>query len=158
MEQYNEQFGEHTSQFMALTVVIEGMPLIYSGQEAGLDRRLAFFEKDEIEWVEDHEFSHLYKELLMLKKQNKALWNGKWGGRLYPIETNDSDKVFAFFRQKDNNSVIALFNISDDIVNVSLNSWLPEGNYQEYFDEGEYELKKGVELTVNAKGYRIFTH
>lgn len=43
-----ERLGEAAEMFAALTYVIPGMPLIYNGQEAGFNKRLEFFEKDEI--------------------------------------------------------------------------------------------------------------
>ncbi len=45
-----EQFGEALEAAIVLSVVGEGMPLIYSGQEAGNDKRLEFFEQDPIVW------------------------------------------------------------------------------------------------------------
>ena len=53
---------------MVLCCTINGMPLVYSGQEAGLDRSLKFFEKDEIKW-QDHENAEIYKKLFQLKKK-----------------------------------------------------------------------------------------
>ena len=44
-----ERFGDYLPASVVLTATAEGMPLLYSGQEAGLDRELAFFEKDQIE-------------------------------------------------------------------------------------------------------------
>jgi hypothetical protein len=51
------------------------MPLIYSGQEASLDKRLSFFEKDEIIWRQT-KMTELYRTLSRLKKVNPALYNG----------------------------------------------------------------------------------
>lgn len=51
-----------------LSVVGEGMPLIYSGQEAGNDRRLEFFERDPIVWRE-HPLGELYRKLFALKRR-----------------------------------------------------------------------------------------
>jgi len=45
-----EQFSDGLEMASVLSVVGEGMPLIHNGQEAGQPRRLAFFEKDPIEW------------------------------------------------------------------------------------------------------------
>ena len=55
-----EQFGDALVPAIVLSVVSEGMPLIYNGQEAGSDKRLVFFEKDEIEWREDEQ-GELYR-------------------------------------------------------------------------------------------------
>lgn len=43
-----ERFEKGAEMFAALTYILEGMPLIYGGQEVGLNRRLSFFEKDMI--------------------------------------------------------------------------------------------------------------
>ncbi len=50
-----------------LSVISEGMPLVYNGQEAGSDKRLVFFDKDEIEWREDEQ-GELYRTLFALKE------------------------------------------------------------------------------------------
>ena len=45
-----ERYGKTHLLQAILAFTIDGMPLLYSGQEAGLNKRLAFFEKDTIEW------------------------------------------------------------------------------------------------------------
>jgi hypothetical protein len=64
------QFGPALDACIVLTVTAAGMPLVYSGQEAGLDRQLSFFEKDVIEWKEHYLFD-LYKNLFTLKKEKQ---------------------------------------------------------------------------------------
>lgn len=63
-----ELFGDAAEMFAVLTATFNGLPLIYSGQEAGLDKRLRFFDKDQILW-RDHPNADLYKTLLHLKRQ-----------------------------------------------------------------------------------------
>ncbi len=41
----NERLGESWEATAVLSYSLRGMPLIYSGQEIGLDHRLSFFEK-----------------------------------------------------------------------------------------------------------------
>ena len=45
-----EQFGDALDAAIVLSVVGDGIPLLYNGQEAGNQRRLEFFEKDPIQW------------------------------------------------------------------------------------------------------------
>jgi len=54
-----ERFGEAAKCFAILTGAIGGMQLIYGGQEAGLSKRLKFFDKDLIFWRE-HSFYNIY--------------------------------------------------------------------------------------------------
>ncbi|CAG0939980.1 partial Alpha-amylase 2, partial [Anaerolineae bacterium] len=79
-----EQFGDTTEAVIALSVVSEGVPLVYNSQEAGEPKRLSFFEKDPIEWKE-HPIGALYKKLFALKKKNTALWNAHWGARMIHV-------------------------------------------------------------------------
>jgi len=63
-----------------LYFTLPGIPLVYSGQEAGNYRRLSFFEKDLIDWKDDKMFA-LYQKLIQLRKDHQALWSGGegWG-------------------------------------------------------------------------------
>jgi glycosidase len=45
-----EHYGPAFKAMAVLAATLPGMPLIYGGQEAGLDKRLEFFEKDPIVW------------------------------------------------------------------------------------------------------------
>ena len=56
-----ERMGDAVSTFTVLTYVLPGMPLIYNGQEVGFNRRLEFFEKDNIDWTasgSEHDFTN----------------------------------------------------------------------------------------------------
>ena len=66
------RYGNGAKTFAALTYFLPGIPLIYNGQEYGLDKRLAFFEKDFIPKKES-DFFDFYKKLNKLKKENNLL-------------------------------------------------------------------------------------
>jgi len=129
-----QQFGDALQLCMVLTCLAEGMPLIYSGQESGVDRKLKFFEKDVIKWPV-HNNGLLYARLFRLKHENQALWNGKWGGKMMPIETNDDEKLLAFMREKGDDRVLAIFNFSDEEVPVTIFGNLHVGSYQDFFTQ-----------------------
>lgn len=105
-----EHYGPAFPAMTVLAATLPGMPLIYGGQEAGLDKRLAFFEKDPIAW-KAHPNAGLYTFLLKLKHDNPALWNGQYGGTLAFVETGN-DKVLSFRRAKENNVVTVTVNLS----------------------------------------------
>jgi glycosidase len=64
-----ELYGRGFEAFAVLAATLPGIPLVYSGQETGLDKRLAFFEKDEIAWDANKSAkrSRLYQRLLALR-------------------------------------------------------------------------------------------
>lgn len=106
-----ERMGDAHLAMAVLASTIEGMPLIYSGQESANKKRLEFFEKDTIEWG-DYKYSEFYQTLNELKHKNPALWNGKDGGDLIRINSDDDQSIFAFMRQKGENKVIVILNLS----------------------------------------------
>jgi len=116
-----ERLGAAARTFAALTYMLPGMPLIYNGQEIGFNRRLQFFEKDSIDWSNDPDnFTAFYQSLIKLKKANKALFSQELGGKLEEIDTNKPQEIFAFQRKVEDNNVIAIFNLSPDTVDFTI--------------------------------------
>lgn len=150
-----EQFGDGLEAAIVLSVVSEGLPMIYNGQEAGNPRRLAFFEKDPIEWRE-HPLSVLYKKLFALKKQNTALWNGKWGARMINVFNSAPSKVLSFVRQNQSDKVFAVFNFSDRPQRITFHDALCHGVYREYFEGAAVEFGSGSQLELAPWAYRVY--
>jgi glycosidase len=149
-----ERMGEAVKTLATLTFTIEGIPLIYSGQEAGLKKRLLFFEKDTINWS-NLEMQKFYQSLVSLKKNNAALWNGVAGGPKKFVETSAPQQVLAFTREKDGNQVLAIFNLSAQPVEATIQ--LPQaGDYKEYFSGEEKTLEKGSTIKLEQWGYQVF--
>lgn len=147
-------FGDGLPACMVLAGVINGMPLVYSGQEAGLDRSLAFFDKDTISW-KPHAFHDIYKKLFSLKHTNQALWNGAWGGEMIRIYNNKPEQVISFSRTKSNDKVIPVINFSNKSVTVKLDSKYELGTYTELFSQKKYELHGSDELSLPPWGYLV---
>lgn len=150
-----ELFGESAEVFAVLTATFNGMPLIYSGQEAGLDKRLLFFDKDRIIW-RDHENANLYATLLHLKKENRALWNGERGGLLQRVLTNNDVAIFAFVREKDEDKVFVALNLSEQEQSVTLNGASFVGTYRNVFTGENLTLEEQATLTLPAWGYVVY--
>ena len=150
-----EQFGEGLGAAIVLSVVSEGMPLIYNGQEAGNPKRLKFFDKDAIEWKE-HPNGELYRKLFALKKANTALWNAKWGARMIPVPNSAPAKVFSFVRQNEDDKVFAVFNFSDRSQTVTFEEKLYPGKYTDYFGNQKIELFGASTLRLEPWEYRVF--
>ena len=150
-----ELFGDAAEVFAVLTSTFRSMPLIYSGQEAGLDHRLLFFDKDEITW-QPHPFAEIYKSLLHLKKENKALWNGNEGGQLQRVLTTNNPAIFAFVREKENYKVFGIFNLTDSVRTFTLQGNLYTGNYRNVFTNDSILFNENAEVTLPAWGYRVY--
>ena len=108
-----ERLGPAAEVLSVLTYVMPGMPLIYGGQEFGLDKRLAFFEKDLIE-KKDSPFLNLFTKLNMLKENNRALDVGDKPGNFNVLQTAD-EQVLGILRSKKNDSMVFYANLSPNI-------------------------------------------
>ncbi len=148
-----EQFGEALPAVIALSVVGNGMPLMYNGQEAGNPKRLKFFEKDPIEW-RPHPNGELYRKLFALKHANTALWNAHWGALMVQVP-NDAG-VFSFVRQNERDKVFAVFNFSKDPKTATFQDGLFPGAYTDYLSGEKVTLDAGTKLTLPPWGYRLF--
>jgi glycosidase len=149
-----EQFGDALEAAIVLSVVGEGVPLVYNGQEAGSDKRLAFFDKDLIEWREDPQ-GELYRSLFTLKKAHRALWNGAWGGRMVRVPNSDEASVIAFVREVEGDRVFAAFNLSPESATVTLGEGPQAGSWTDAFDGTPVALAVGDTLALPAWGHRV---
>ena len=115
-----EAFGDLLPAAITLSFVGEGIPLIHNGQEACNERRLAFFEKDRIDWTKPCGLDELFTRLSAFKAAHPALWNGAWGGRMEKVETSAPKQVLAFLRRKDDDRVLAFVNLSTTPATLTL--------------------------------------
>ena len=147
-----ERYGDGANTFAVLTYVLNGMPLIYTGQETGMNIRLEFFEKDRVPSWEKNEFFYFYKTLNQLKHTNPALLAGKAGGELTRINTTENEKVLIISREKGNDKVIAVLNLSAEPVSYTITDTLQTNEYTNLFtDEKLTELP----TQLNAWEYRV---
>ncbi|NBC26607.1 MAG: alpha-amylase [Bacteroidetes bacterium] len=150
-------YGEGLHAAMVLCCTINGMPLVYSGQEAGLDRSLKFFEKDEIDW-RDHENTGIYRKLFQLKKKNRALWNGKWGGEMIRIKHDQPDQVLSFYRESEGDKIISVINLSDQDLDVNLDTIAFTGSYKEVFTNEKLTIKQQTEFQLKPWSYKVLSN
>jgi glycosidase len=138
----------------ALTFVYPGIPLIYSGQEVGNQKQIAFFEKDLIPGLsKENAFTTFYSKLIALKSKNNALWNDS-PATLNPLDSNNPE-VISFSRSRGGNRVIMIFNISTikQAVKVKLGSL--SGKYK-VFSSGKSISYNGAS-TLAPWGFEIYS-
>jgi 1,4-alpha-glucan branching enzyme len=149
-----ERLGDAVKCFAALTFTLPGMPLIYSGQEAAFNHRLRFFDKDTINW-DNYPLAAFYSTLIKMKKENEALWNGTSGGKLNRVKTSLKKEVYAFLREKNDNRVLAIFNLTAKPVSFSLDDDRLSGNWSDVFTKESFGINEETRLNLDAWGYRI---
>ena len=148
-----KRYGAAEKAYAVLAFTINGMPLIYSGQEYGNNKAMAFFEKDNPNYAEPEIFD-FYSQLLHLNVENKALWNGEFGGDYSRIASTDDENIFALKRQKGDNVVISIVNLSDKETSFDL-SIEEEYTLNDLFSEEEMLLTSNTTITLAPYGYKV---
>lgn len=145
-----ERMGESASLFTVLSYVMPGMPLIYSGQEYGLQHRLKFFEKDAIPKTKGTEWKLLQK-LAKIKKENKALHGGKNAAALEKIVV-ENPNILMFSKEKEESALVFIGNLSNEkqVVTATL-----KGKFIDVLTNKEIEFKEAKALDLEAWEYYL---
>jgi glycosidase len=137
-----EKYGDNWKLYATLCYTLpQSMPMIYSGEEAGLNRRLQFFEKDAIlpkEWADTSRYNW-YRAIIKLRHENPALWNMQQGEDFQEIEVASADtaiynKVYAFKRTKGKYEVAVITNFSSKDVVIDFPKWIPDPAFKTLFN------------------------
>lgn len=140
-----------------LSFLFPGIPSIYSGQEAGNPRRLAFFEKDEIAW-RPHRAADLYARLISLRRRCPLLWSGSAGAPLRFLKSGDSS-VLAFVREDERGSLLAVFRLANGDGAITL-SPRPRHSMTHMFgtDRARARSEDGFPIEISARPSKVQIH
>lgn len=140
---------------------IQGIPLIYNGEEVANDKKLGLFEKIDIDWNRQREMDTLYRKLFKLRKDNKALTSGKF---LKLYSSNDKS-IYSFVRLEGKNKILVILNFSNTSqspdLSISINELFgsrAKMKLIDLFNHEAYSMEKGNLFSTSLKplGYRIF--
>jgi alpha-amylase len=129
------------------------MPLIYNGNEYGLNHSLKFFEKDSIPKTKGSAWD-LRAKLGNLKSNNIALNGGKNKASYARIKSTKDDQVLVFERIKEDKKVIYMANLSSKPVEVSIPL---NGSYKDLISGETIELNQKQIYPLKAWQYYILT-
>ncbi len=152
-----ERLGPAAAAMTVFCFTFRGMPLLYGGQEAGLDRRLKFFEKDQIDWraLPQQAF---YRTLFDLKHRNRALGNGAAGGEPVRIPTEQDDAVYAYFREKEGDRCVVVLNLSKEAREIMLDFETIYGSYRDVFSDNTVQLERNTRFKLKAWDYVLLSN
>ena len=149
-----ERLGDAFKVFTVFDYTIPGMPLTYSGQEAGNNKRLRFFEKDTINW-DKLPYAPFYTKLNYLKKTNPVLENGKEGGKLIPLSKGVNENIFAFYREKQGKQLVVILNLSNVAHKFTVNNEHIKGKYHNIFNNHDIVIHNSWDFKLPAWGYVV---
>lgn len=154
--EFERMGADHMPAFVLAATAKHGMPLLYTGQEASLNKRLRFFEKDTVDW-RGASLGDFYRSLFDLKEKNSALWNGAYGGDQRAIITDGGDRVYAYSRTRGANTVIVALNFGDQAVRATYGNLTQPGDYTDWFSRQPIAMAAAGSLQIPAHGYRVLT-
>ncbi len=104
-----ERLGPNVLPLAVLAALLPGIPMVYSGQESALKRRLNFFDRDPIQWA-DYPLADFYTRLLTLHRTHDALANFDASGTFTRLPSPDG--TYAFSRHKGRAAVLVAVNLT----------------------------------------------
>lgn len=148
-----EKYGDAALLLAVFSCTWPGIPLLYSGQELPVTKRLKFFDKDVIEWTGENKLADFYRILLSLHSTHPALLAGS---ELFRLHTSADASVFAYLRKKEEQEVITLLNFTDHRTRFDILPTWVEGNFRELFSKDEIDFSETRSFEMNAWAYRVY--
>ncbi len=105
-----ERMPESHKCMAALSYTLNGMPLIYNGQEEPILKRLSQVNKDEIGF-RLLSYEEFYRRLNRSKHLNQALWNSSFTSN--PTFIHVDEQLLIFEKKKGSSEVVCIFNLSN---------------------------------------------
>ena len=152
--EFERMGANHRPAFVLAATAERSMPLLYTGQEASLSKRLRFFEKDTVDW-RGPSLAPFYRRLFDLKHAHPALANGAWGGAQRTLATNGGARVYAYTRTRGTSTVLVALNFGDAPATVAYESLAYPGRYTDWFDRTPVAMGADGSLAIPAHGFRV---
>ncbi|MBI1344129.1 MAG: 1,4-alpha-glucan branching protein [Terrimonas sp.] len=152
-----DKYGDLAPALAVFSFTWSGIPLIYSGQELPNRKKLAFFEKDPIEWTGVYALEDFYRTLLHLHTSHPALAAGDIDTLPMRFSTTVNDKVYAYARKSGDRELLVIINFSDHAgLALQLNDDRVSGRYLDIFSGQEKDFDTDGSLVLNAWGYAVY--
>jgi len=152
--EFERMGANHRPAFVLAATIAGSFPLLYTGQEASLDRRLRFFEKDTVRW-DGASLADFYRSMFALKEANRALHNGAAGGEQRPLAHDGGDRVYAFTRTRGEDAVLVAVNFADAPARVAYRGLENAGSWTDWFSKGAVQLAADGTIEIPANGWRV---
>ena len=161
-----EKYGIAAKAWAVFTFMWKGIPLIYSGQELPNHKRLAFFDKDKIEWAQQTHLGAFYKTLIELRKNYACIIKGD----SFNLPTSNN-QVMAFLRydhapekksvmesvkESEKQIILVLLNFSHQVQKVALEHDYLNGPFLNAFSGLSYTFNKQESFELMPGDYLVY--
>jgi glycosidase len=145
-----EKYGGMALPLAVFSCLWPGVPLIYSGQEIPNRKRLAFFGRDPLAWVDPPMLHDFYRRLLTLRKTHPAIASEM----VERISTGGEGRVLCFQRRNADHRILVLLNFSDaTVIGLRLPDTRLHGSWTDLFTSLTED--PGAGLSLPGWGYCV---
>jgi glycosidase len=149
-----EKYGNNVKALSVFNATWYGIPMIYSGEEAGLNKRLFFFDKDYIDWTVDPSLHDFYKTLLHFRKGNPVI---EAGFASFPTLLNNATahNLLGYYRSINNHALFVLINLGTKDRDYVVDPEVADGQYLNVFTNNIQQLSSGDSLLLGAGEFLV---
>jgi glycosidase len=146
-----EKYGIAAKAWAVFTSTWNGQPLIYSGQELPNTKRLAFFDKDSIQWTDTTPLLHdFYKTLLTSRKQFPVLYSSN----VFNLPTEGA--VMAYLKQDQGQIALVVLNFSTERQHVHVEHEAFNGKFTNLFSGLSFEFNGNSHFEMMPGEYIVY--
>ena len=147
-----ERLGANALPLAVLAALLPGIPMVYGGQEAAVRHRLAFFERDPIDWA-DFPLQSFYTTLLPLHARHPALAAFDPSSTFTRLASPAG--TYAFTRHKGRAALLVAVNLTDETQEIAVPP-AAAGPWDDVF-AAEPRALAGEALAVEPYGWVVLT-
>lgn len=151
-----EKYGDAALALAVFSITWNGLPLIYSGQELPNTKRLAFFDKDQIEWNGKPALEDFYTRLLQLRTTHPAMSTGNSAVPLL-LHTDVDDQVLAFRRKLGEQEILVMLNLSGRQQDFHLSNNIISGSFRDLFTGRITDFGNNAAFSLDPWQYMVLS-
>lgn len=144
----------HTPFAVFTQTMRNSLPLIYSGQEEPVLRKIEFFEKDNINFAQ-YKRAPFYRALLHLRESTPALATD---ASFRKVHAGDEKALYAYAREKDSHKVLVILNFSNKEQEVRVTDASLKGNPLNVFLGVKEPINSDHSFKIEAWGYVVYDY
>jgi glycosidase len=146
-----EKYGIAAKAWAVFTLTWNGQPLIYSGQELPNHKRLAFFDKDQLQWTSEKPLLHeFYKTLLTARKQFPVLASGS----IFNLPTEKL--VMAYLKTYQGKTALVMLNLSVERQHLHVVNEAFTGKFTNLFSGLSFEFNGNSQFELMPGEYILY--
>ncbi len=146
-----EKYGIAAKPWAVFTFTWKGMPLIYSGQELPIHKRLQFFDKDLIEWNTKPALHDFYKSLNQLRQDHPVMINGS----TFNLPSSHPGAL-AFIRMDEKETVLVVLNVSMQTIKMECAHEKLNGSFTQLFSNMTYQFNGAIHFELMPGDYFVY--